>query len=171
MEEVDPSPHAKSKLAATSSDTMRIRVKRKLQFTTCYEFKKIWTDNSTSKSAGITFFRVKPPKGTHPSLSTRAPPPPACPRLNAKRLPQSSPCWVILRSRTTATFRSTLPASSPCASAFVKPVRHPRTPHTRLHPTAVLQQGARSSLVVFFFCLVTLRASCSALSLGFTSLS
>ncbi len=58
-----------ARLATSAPSEMRIRVKRKLQFTSCYEFKKIWSDNS--KGAGITFFRVKPPKGTssQPSFS------------------------------------------------------------------------------------------------------
>lgn len=59
-----------AKLATSAPSDMRIRVKRKLQFTSCYEFKKIWADNS--KGAGITFFRVKPPKGTSSQSSFSA---------------------------------------------------------------------------------------------------
>lgn len=55
--------------AAGTNLVTRVWMKRKLQFTSCYEFKKIWgDDNASSSSSGsscgnITFYRVKPPKG------------------------------------------------------------------------------------------------------------
>jgi hypothetical protein len=137
--------------AATST---RVRFKRKLQFTSCYEFKKIWADSKGTDSKGaqhynITFFRVTPPKGKfsprqHASCASSPP----CKGLAIPS--QASRHWAILLNPITPIYQTILPASSQYASKSARWVR----PSSRFHPFLSNYQIKLNSLSLLFFALL-----------------